>query len=207
MTSPVAESVSRRLTVVSAGLSNLSSTRLLADRLTQTTVSTLNDEGISVDTTVIEIRQHAMAITDLLLHGSASPELDEAVAALSGADGAIIATPIFAGSYSGLLKSFFDVIEPGVLAGLPVILSATGGSERHALALDHALRPLLTYHRAVAVPTGLYAAESDWAVGSALSARIQRAAGELTALMRDSTRGAQRWNPPVTAGSDRATSL
>ena len=62
-----------------------------------------------------------------------------------GADGLIAATPIFSASYSGLFKMFFDVIERDGLAGKPVLLAATGGTARHSLALDHALRPLFAY--------------------------------------------------------------
>jgi FMN reductase len=72
----------------------------------------------------------------------------------------IAVTPIFSASYSGLFKTFFDVLERGALAGKPVLIAATGGSERHSLALEHAVRPLFAYLRAVVVPTAVYAASS-----------------------------------------------
>jgi FMN reductase len=100
------------------------------------------------------------------------------------ADGLIVVSPIFSGSYSGLFKTFFDVLEPEVLAGKPVLLGATGGTARHSLALDYALRPLFSYLRSVVVPTAVFAAPEDWGSDAELSTRAARAAGELADLVR-----------------------
>jgi len=194
------DAVTRQLAVISAGLSTPSSTRLLADRLADATAARLSAEGIDTKTTVIELRDHAMAITSNLISGFASEELEATIESLTGADGAIFCTPIFTTSYSGLFKSFLDVIEPGALAGLPLVIGATGGTERHSLALDYAIRPLFTYHRAVVTPTGVYAATGDWGSSgdgpaSGLSQRIGRAASELAGLMRDSARSHQIRDP------------
>jgi FMN reductase len=191
----------RALVVVSAGLSQPSSTRLLADRLTQAVaarVSTGSTAG--ADVTVIELRDLAQDITNNLLTGFPSPKLEAALTALSSADGAIFVTPIFTTSYSGLFKSFIDVIDPEALQGLPVLIGATGGTERHSLALDYAIRPLFVYLHAVVVPTAVYAASSDWgsdgdAAGGGLPERIDRAATELAALMRDSDRSTRVRDP------------
>ena len=187
----------RKLVVVSAGLSRPSSTRLLADRLT-----TAVTERLDAEVTVIELRELAQDITNNLLTGFPGPKLADAVEALTTADGAIMVTPIFTTSYSGLFKSFIDVLEPDALTGLPVLIGATGGTERHSLALDYAIRPLFAYLRAVVVPTGVYAASSDWGGAGAQSAgagglreRIDRAAGELASLMRDSDRSGQVRDP------------
>ncbi len=67
---------------------------------------------------------------------------------MTGADGVIAVTPVFTASYSGLFKSFFDLIDPTALTGTPVLIGATGGTARHSLVLDHALRPLFAYLRA-----------------------------------------------------------
>lgn len=101
---------------------------------------------------------------------------------MAGADALIVVTPVFSASYSGLFKSFFDVLDKDALAGKPVLIAATGGSARHSLVLDHALRPLFSYLRAVVVPTGVYAASEDWGA-EGLDGRIERAAGELVALL------------------------
>jgi FMN reductase len=184
----------RRLVVVSAGLSTPSSTRLLADRLTAAV-----GERVDVEITVIELRDLAHDITNNLLTGFAAPKLQDAIDALSTADGAIMVTPIFTTSYSGLFKSFVDVLDPDALTDLPVLIGATGGTERHSLALDYSIRPLFTYLHAVVVPTAVYAASSDWGVStgstSGLGDRIDRAAGELAALMAASDRSTRVRDP------------
>ena len=176
----------RRLAVVTAGLSQPSSTRLLADRLAEATVGRLEGSGVDVRLDVIELRDLAQDITNNLLTGFPSPKLEAAIEKVTGADGLIAVTPIFTTSYSGLFKSFIDVLDPQALTGLPVLLAATGGTERHSLAIDYAMRPLFSYLHAVAVPTGVYAASSDW--GSAeggLADRIDHAASELAALVTE----------------------
>jgi FMN reductase len=169
----------KRLAVVSAGLSQPSSTRLLADRLTAAVQSRVST-GSTTEVTVIELRDLAHDITNNLLTGFAAPKLQAAIEALSTADGAILVTPIFTTSYSGLFKSFIDVLDPDALAGLPVLIGATGGTERHSLALDYAMRPLFTYLHAIVAPTSVYAASSDWGVSTSsttgLGERIDRAA-------------------------------
>lgn len=165
--------------VVSAGLSNPSSTRLLADRLTAATVEALEE----VDVVHVELRDLAHDLTDHLLTGFPSPRLADVLARVRDADGVVAVTPVFSASYSGLFKTFFDVLEPGALDGTPVLVAATAGTARHSLVIDHALRPLFSYLRAVVVPTGVFAATDDFgSAGTDLDERITRAAGELAAL-------------------------
>ena len=152
----------KKLVVVAAGLGQPSSTRLLADRLTVATVDRLREQDVDVDVTVVELRELAHDITNNLLTGFASPKLQAVLDALADADGLIAVTPIFTTSYSGLFKSFVDVIDTASLTDLPVLIGATGGTERHSLALDYAMRPLFSYLHAVVVPTSVYAASSDW---------------------------------------------
>jgi FMN reductase len=180
----------RRLAVVSAGLSQPSSTRLLADRLAAATATQLQTRGHDVQVDTIELRDHAHAVTDHLITGFPSAELRDAVQAVTGADGLIAVTPVFTASYSGLFKMFFDVLDADALAGKAVLVAATGGTERHSLVLDHALRPMFGYLHSMVVPTGVYAASSDWgpaqsdpAGGSRLAQRIERAGGELAELV------------------------
>ncbi|MGN6742996.1 MAG: CE1759 family FMN reductase [Amnibacterium sp.] len=178
----------RRIAVLSAGLSTPSSTRLLADRLAAATVEALAERGIAVELEPVEVRDHAQAVVSATLTRFPAPELERALAAVSGADAVIAVTPTFNASYSGLFKTFVDLIEPGVLEGVPVLVGATGGSERHSLVLDHALRPLFTYLHALVAPTGVYAAAADWgaadtAGAGALPGRIARAGRELADLV------------------------
>ena len=165
------------IVVVSAGLSNPSSTRLLADRLAAATEEALGEAAV----THVELRDLAHQLTDQLLTGFPGPELAAAQAAVRDADGLIVVTPVFSASYSGLFKSFFDVLEEGTLDGRPVLVAATAGTPRHSLVLEHALRPLFSYLHAVVVPTAVFAATDDFG-DAGLDRRIDRAAGELAAL-------------------------
>lgn len=177
----------RTLAVVTSGLRQPSSTRLLADRLGSTAEEALVERGAEVEVHVIELRDHARDLTDHLLTGFATDGLREALDTVAGADGVIAVTPIFSASYTGLFKNFFDVLEPDCLRGKPVLIGATAGTARHSLALEHAIRPLFTYLRAMVAPTAVFAASEDWGAGggldSALSERIERAAAEFADLV------------------------
>jgi len=177
----------RKLAVLSAGMRVPSSTRLLADRLTEATVAALRERGVSAEVEVVELREHAHETLDAVLTGFPPPGLRDAVDAVTHADGLIAVTPIFSGSYTGLFKLFLDGLEDGALAGKPALVAATGGTGRHSLALEHAVRPLFAYLRSVVVPTAVFAAPEDWAGGvdgvAPLDQRIARAAGELAELV------------------------
>jgi FMN reductase len=177
----------RTLAVVSAGLAVPSSTRLLADRLTAATVAALEDRGVSATVEVVELRELARDLADNLLTGFPNARLRQAVDTVTGADGLIAVTPTFTASYSGLFKTFFDVIDKEALVGKPVLAGATAGTARHSLVVDHAMRPMFTYLHAVVVPTGVFAATEDWgsddAAAGRLADRIARAAGELADLV------------------------
>ena len=168
----------RSLVVVSAGLSQPSTTRLLADRLSVAVDQHLRDAGIEPHLEVIELRDHAQDLTNHLLTGFPSPRLKAAIDAVLAADGLIAVTPIFSASYSGLFKMFFDVVERDGFAGKPVLIAATGGTARHSLALEHALRPLFAYLNAAIVATGVYAATEDWGRGGDAAACGARTAGQ-----------------------------
>ncbi|MEU9151413.1 FMN reductase [Streptomyces sp. NPDC048417] len=167
-----------KLVVVSAGLSVPSSTRLLADRL----AAAVGRQAAGVEVEVVELRDLAVEIAHNFTNGFPGRRLAAALEAVTEADGVIAVTPVFTASYSGLFKSFFDVLDKETLVGKPVLIAATGGTARHSLVLEHALRPMFAYLRAVIAPTGVYAASEDWGA-EGLEARIERAAGELAALM------------------------
>jgi FMN reductase len=164
-------------------MSEPSSTRLLADRLGNSVRQQLN----SVEVDVIDLRDIAVDVARSMLGGFAVGGARDAVRAVEEADAVIAATPVFNASYSGLFKSFFDIVDKDTFVGKPVLIAATGGSPRHSMVLDHALRPLFAYLRAVVVPTGVYAASEDWAAGSGdtatLADRVERATGEVAALL------------------------
>jgi FMN reductase len=175
----------RTIAVVSAGLSNPSSTRLLADRLGAAAVAALRARGEEATVEVVELRDHARDLADNLTAGFANESLQAAIDTVVGADAVIAVTPVFSASYSGLFKTFFDVIDKDALTGTPVLLGATAGTARHSLALEFAMRPLFSYLRALPVPTGVFAASEDWAGGgaSALAGRVDRAAVELADVL------------------------
>ena len=199
----------RTLAVVSGGLSNPSSTRLLADRLTTATVEALRSRGEETTVELVELRGYARALADNLVTGFANETLRTAVDTVTGADALIAVTPIFSASYSGLFKTFFDVLDKEALVGEPVLAGATAGTARHSLALEHAVRPLFAYLRAVTVPTAVFAAPEDWAgaggVDRALAGRIDRAAGELADLVTGRPANARPVDPfddPTTSFED-----
>ncbi|MET9108627.1 FMN reductase [Streptomyces zhihengii] len=182
-----------KLVVVSAGLGVPSSTRLLADRITESVRRELAGTGREADVRVVELRDLAVAIANNFVTGFPAPALEEALEAVTEADGVVTVTPVFAASYSGLFKSFFDLVEPDALTGKPVLVAATGGTARHSLVLEHALRPLFAYLRALVVPTAVFAASEDWggtgdALTDTLPDRIVRAGRELAGLMATTER-------------------
>lgn len=178
----------RTLLVVTAGLSQPSSTRLLADRLSAAAAGALHEAGIEAEVEVLELRDYAQDLTNNLLTGFPNPRLRAAIDRVISADGLICVTPIFNASYSGLFKVFWDVLERDSLAGKPVSIAATGGTARHSLALEHALRPLFAYLNGAVIPTAVYAATEDWGSAAApmdgdLVDRIERAGAELAAAI------------------------
>ncbi|AMM34690.1 NADPH-dependent FMN reductase [Sinomonas atrocyanea] len=176
---------STSIVVISAGLGVPSSSRLLADQISVAVERLGRATGLDPAVTVLELRDLAVDIANNFVTGYAAPDLAEAIAAVGGADAIVAVTPVFSASYSGLFKSFIDVLEPRSLEGKPVLLGATGGTARHSLVLDLAMRPLFSYLRTRTVPTGVFAAPTDWGKGTdggqaaGLTARIERAATEL----------------------------
>ena len=178
--------MSRRLVVITAGLSQPSSTRLLADRIADAVGAQVSARGESLEVEVLELRElaHDLATT-MMTGGMPTPAVSRARDLVSSADGVVAVTPVFTASYSGLFKMFVDVLDTDALNGMPVLVAATAGTQRHQLVLDHAVRPLFTYLRAVVVPTGVFAATEDFGGegSAALGRRITRAAAELASLL------------------------
>lgn len=183
----------RRITVLSAGLGVPSSSRLLADQLAAAAGRQLKARGYQVTVDVVELRDLAVDIANNFVTGYAAPRLAEVIADVEASDGIIAVTPVFSASYSGLFKSFIDVLDPKSLDGKAVLLGATGGTDRHQMVLDYALRPLFSYLRTRIAATGVFAGPQDWgtaeAGGSSLAERIERAAGEFSGLLEGPQRG------------------
>lgn len=180
----------RRITVLSAGLGVPSSSRLLADQLAASTERQLSASGYAVTIDVVELRDLAVEIANNFVTGYAGPRLAEVIAGVDASDGIIAVSPVFSASYSGLFKSFIDVLDPKSLEGKAVLLGATAGTDRHQMVLDFAMRPLFAYLRTRIAATAVFAGPQDWGSnddggGSPLSVRIDRSAGEFARLVQD----------------------
>lgn len=205
--------MSRDIVVVTAGLSEPSSSRLLADLVGDAVAAAVGGRGEQARVSVIEVRELAAELaTAATTGGLAGPGLAAARERVLAADGLIVVTPVFNGSYSGLFKMFFDDLswtDPQALDGVPVLIAATAGTPRHSLVLDHALRPLFSYLRAVVVPTGVFAATADFGDGDAagLTERIGRAASQFAALVVGATVSVGGFAPNPTDRHDGTTAL
>ncbi|WP_205696894.1 CE1759 family FMN reductase [Conexibacter sp. SYSU D00693] len=170
-----------RVVVLSAGTSDPSTTRLLADRVASKVVEVLGRDGRQATVATVELAPLATDAAAALVGGPHSAALDEAVGLLAGADVVVASTPVYKAGVSGLFKTFADVLDDDLLVGTTVVLAATAGSARHAMVVDDHLRPLFAFLRAVAVPTSVFAAPEDWS-DAALGRRVERAAVEAAAL-------------------------
>jgi len=189
----------RRLLVVSAGLRQPSSTRLLADRLRQAVLAAAAARGLALEARTVELREHARDLTSMLLTGTPTPAVDQLLGEVAATDAVVLVTPIYSGAYTGMVKDLVDLLPDGALDGVPVLIGGTGGTVRHALALDHTLRPLLGHVHAVVAPSAVFAATEDFGGtgegAASLARRIDRAASELAALMvgRPARRARDPW--------------
>ncbi|WP_344344216.1 CE1759 family FMN reductase, partial [Agrococcus versicolor] len=197
-----------RIAVVSAGLGDPSTTTMLASRLGAATQAVLAAADRTVEVDQVELRPLAQDIATHLVTRVAPPALEDAIRRVTSADAIVAVTPVFAMSYSGLFKSFIDGIAERELAGIPTLLGATGGTVRHSMVVDTALRPLFAYLGAVVAPTGVFAATEDWGRDAALQTRIDRAGAELARLVTQMPR-ARKVDPfdPEGEGFDDFASL
>lgn len=171
-----------QLAVISAGASDPSSTRLLADRIITNVTRRANQREHEVQISVIELRPLAGEIATAITSQLIGPKLTEAIATLQTADGLVVSTPVYKAGPSGLLTSFLQVLDNDLLIAKPVVLAATAGTSRHALVVDEQLRGLFAFLRTLTAPTSLFAAPEDWG-DPALGTRIDRAAVELVLLL------------------------
>jgi FMN reductase len=146
-----------KVVAVSGGLQRPSRTLALVEALS----SALGDAA-PVDTEIIELGDIATRLSGALTRAQVPADLEEKIRAIETADLLIVASPVYRASYSGLFKHLFDLVHHEALIDVPVLLAATGGSERHALVIDHQLRPLFSFFQAQTLPIGVYASESDF---------------------------------------------
>ena len=153
-----------------------------------------------VETVAAEVASRRQVRVDIYDLVDASPGLGAAlqrqdltlpaariIDAIEQADALIVGTPVYKGAYTGLFKHLFDLVDPRALVGKPVLLTATGGVPRHALVVEHALRPLFGFFEALTVPTAVYASEVDFVDGQLAEAgvltRVSTAAQQFAGLI------------------------
>ncbi|MGM7670151.1 CE1759 family FMN reductase [Microbacterium sp. A93] len=163
----------RHIVVVSGGLGDPSSSTQLAHRMAQAAADQLSAEGIVPHVHLVEIRLLATEIAEATVNTARPAALQAALDEVEQADAVVTVSPTFKASYSGLFKAFWDLVDNDALRGVPVLLGATGGTPRHSLMIDSALRPLFSYLRTKVLSSSVYAASDDWGevTGGQASAR------------------------------------
>lgn len=146
-----------RLVAVSGGLQRPSKAAALAEHLLD-----LIADAVPCELRLVELGQFAPQLAGAVWRSQLPETVERELAAVEQADILVVATPVFRGSYTGLFKHFFDFIDQDALIDKPVLLAATGGSERHALVIDHQLRPLFSFFQARTLPLGVYATDKDF---------------------------------------------
>ncbi|MCC7699699.1 FMN reductase [Janthinobacterium sp. EB271-G4-7A] len=145
------------LVAVSGGLQRPSKAAALAEHL----MDLIADE-VLCEQRLVELGQFAPQLAGAVWRSHLPDTVERELAAVEQADILVVATPVYRGAYTGLFKHFFDFIDQDALIDKPVLLAATGGSERHALMIDHQLRPLFSFFQARTLPLGVYATDKDF---------------------------------------------
>ncbi|NMK44835.1 FMN reductase [Achromobacter sp. Bel] len=147
-----------RLVAVSGGLQRPSKSAALAEHLLD-----LIADAVPCEQHLVELGQLAPQLAGAVWRSQLPDTAERELGVVEQADILVVTTPVYRGSYTGLFKHFFDFIHQDALIDKPVLLAATGGSERHALMIDHQLRPLFSFFQARTLPLGVYATDKDFA--------------------------------------------
>ncbi|WP_445398441.1 NAD(P)H-dependent oxidoreductase [Streptomyces sp. LE64] len=185
-----------RVTAVVGTLSTPSKTTALVELILRTLA-----DRTPVESRLIELHSLKGTFTGAVARDEVGAEVEEALRAVEEADLVIAATPVFRGSYTGLFKHFFDLVDPYGLAATPVMLAATGGSDRHALVIEHAMRPLFGFLQAWTAPAGIYLSAGDFDGTTVLNPevyeRIEMAVGDVVPVARALAAAAERTTAPT----------
>jgi len=172
-----------KVTAVSGGLQRPSRTLALVEHLLDALA-----EALPVEARLIELGPLVPRFGAVLQRAHLPEDVEAALAAIESAELLVVASPIYRGSYTGLFKHLFDLVHQDALIDVPVLLAATGGSERHALAIDHQLRPLFSFFQANTLPIGVYGVDRDFVdyrvTSAALQERIALAVARAAPLLR-----------------------
>jgi FMN reductase len=179
-----------KIVAVSGGLQRPSRTLALVEQLLDGLT-----EAWPAETRLIELGSLVPKFGGVLQRAHLPADVERALKDVESADLLVVASPIYRGSYTGLFKHFFDFVHHEALIDVPVLRAATGGSDRHALAIDHQLRPLFSFFQAHTLPIGVYATDKEFenyrVNGEALRARIALAIERALPVLR------QRGRAPV----------
>jgi FMN reductase len=184
--------------VVSGSASAPSRTLALAQRILAAVAS-----EAALDAHVVDIAEVGSDLGRALARRELSPAAERAVQRVESAQLLIAATPVYRGSYAGHFKHLFDLVDQNALIDTPVILAATGGSDKHCLIIEHQLRPLFGFLQSYTVPVGVYASHADFENGEVRSpvvlARIVTAARQAVSLVRTKAAGIERPQAPLSS--------
>ncbi len=166
--------MTRTIIGLSGNLDRPSKTRALVQTAVATAASRFEAVGA-----VFDLADFGPSLGQARRVDDLSPPARSALDVVLSADALVVASPVYKGSYTGLFKHLFDLLDPQAFYGKPVLLAASGGGDRHALVIEHQLRPLFGFFEALTLPTGVYAADRDFTNGqpssSGLNDRLGRA--------------------------------
>jgi FMN reductase len=172
-----------KVTAVSGSYALPSRTAALVQAITQKL-----GQQVSIDLHVIELSEIAGSLVASYDPKDLPVKVQKDIEAIESADLLVVATPVYRASYSGLFKHLFDLVNYEALIDVPVLLAATGGSDRHALIIDHELRPLFSFFQALTLPIGVYATQADFenyqVKSEAVTARIALAVERALPLLK-----------------------
>lgn len=175
------------ITIVSAGISEPSNTLRLATEVAEKVVECLHGYGKEVAVETVNLKEYARQIADASLTFNPDGGLSSMIDRVVNSDALIVASPIYKASYSGLFKEFWDIVEQDTITNMPVVLCATGGSDRHAMVPDVVMRGLFAFFRAVPTPTSIMATKDAFDTQELIDREL-RAASELGALVLSGVR-------------------
>ncbi|ATZ61964.1 FMN reductase [Acinetobacter bereziniae] len=145
------------IVAVSGGLNNPSKT----ESLVQAILDELG-QATPINVHFIKFSEIGHLLGGAIYRNQLPQRVQDDLAAVEAADALIVGTPVYRASFTGLFKHFFDFVEQTALVDVPVLLAASGGSDRHALVLEHQLRPLFSFFQAQTLPIGVYATDRDF---------------------------------------------
>lgn len=156
-TNPSHQVTPLNIVAVSGGLNTPSKTESLVqnilDELAQAT---------PINVHFIKLSEIGPLLSGAIYRNQLPERVQNDLAAIEAADALIVGTPVYRASFTGLFKHLFDFVEQTALVDVPVLLAASGGSDRHALVLEHQLRPLFSFFQAQTLPIGVYATDKDF---------------------------------------------